>query len=242
MNGAAPAAAFTPAWWRERALRRVRQGIAAVLPALVRRSVRRDLAGTWGVWEAPPPRGGAVLVANHHSWWDGYLAWALAQREGRPFSVLVDTDTIERYPFFSEVGAIEVTAVRRAVRRAADGAWLFVFPEGRLGPEGSLAPFAPGAAAIARLAGVPVVPVVWRVRLRGAQYPEAYVRGGAALPAGADAAAQRRSVAALLQRLDADLAAAPDPEAPLPGYDLWLPGRRSTHQRTERWRGAWGRA
>lgn len=234
-----PERPYTPAWWRARALARVHRGIAWALPALARRSLARDLAGTWGAWESPPPPAGAVVVVNHHSWWDGYLAWLLARREGRPFAVLVDEDTLRRYPFFRHCGAIGVGSLRLAVRRAAAGAWVFVFPEGRLGPERTLAAFAPGAATIARLARVPVLPVAWRVRLRGGQYPEAYLRGGSVLPDGSGADTQRMAVASLLQRLDGDLREASDAEAPLPGYELWLAGRRSTHERASTWRRWW---
>jgi 1-acyl-sn-glycerol-3-phosphate acyltransferase len=228
------------AWWRERALRRVHGGIARALPMLIERALSRDLAGVWGIAEADAPTGGCVVVANHHSWWDGYLAWFLARRARRPFAVLVDRATLQRYPFFEGVGAIDVTSLRAAVRQARSGAWLFVFPEGRLGPAGALAPFAPGAATIARLADVRAVPMAWRVVVRGGQYPEVYVRHGAALPAHAGADAQRDAVAGLLARIDADLQEASEPELSVPGYELWHAGRRSTQERLGGWRRWWG--
>jgi len=228
------------AWWRERALRRVHGGIACVVPSLVERALRRDLAGVWGIEEAAAPASGCVVLANHHSWWDGYLAWFLARRARRRFAVLVDSATLRRYPFFERIGAIDVASLRSAVRQARSGAWLFVFPEGRLGPAGALAPFAPGAASIARLAGVSALPMAWRVVVRGGQHPEVYVRRGGALPADADPEAQRDAVAVLLARIDADLAAASDPELSLPGYELWHAGRRSTQERLGGWRRWWG--
>lgn len=227
-------------WWRERAEARVHAGIAAALPWLVRRALRRDLAGVWGVAEAAAPPSGCVVVANHHSWWDGYLAWSLAAREGKPLGVLVDAATLRRYPFFARLGAIDARAVRRAAERARSGAWLFVFPEGRLGPADRVAPFARGAAVIARLAGVPVVPMAWRVVMRGGQYPEVYVRRGAELAPDATPERQHAAVAALLARIDVDLEAATDAERPLPGYAPWHAGRRSTHDRLDRWRAWWG--
>ena len=226
--------------WRERALQRVHRTIARALPLLVRRSLTRDLAGVWGSWQSAPPPTGAVVVVNHHSWWDGYLAWLVARRVGRPFGVLVDDATLDRYPFFAHVGAIRVSALRSAVRHAAAGAWLFVFPEGRLRPAAALGSFAPGAATIARLAGVPVLPMAWRVRVRGAQYPEAYLRVGTVLDGQVAPEAQHAAVAALLERLDADLDAAEDPETPLVDYELWLAGRLATHERAQRWRRWWG--
>ena len=231
---------YGPAWWRARVLARVQQGIAWYMPQAVRSAVRRDLAGVWHHGAGPPGPGGAVVVANHHSWWDGYLAWLVAARQGRPFAVLVDDATLERYPFFRRVGAVGVGELRAAVRRAAAGDWLFVFPEGRLGPTHELGPFAPGAATIARLAGVPVLPMAWRVVMRGQQYPEVYLRRGAALPAGAGPEAQRSAVAALLDDVDRDLGRAFDAEAPVPGYALLFGGRRSKQERVARWRRWWG--
>jgi len=237
MSSARP---YGPAWWRARALARVEQGIAWYLPHAVRRALRRDLAGIWGREPAASAAGGAVVVVNHHSWWDGYLAWLVAARAQRPFAVLVDDATLERYPFFRRVGAVGVGDLRAAVRRATAGAWLFVFPEGRLGPAHELGPFAPGADAIARMAGVPVQPMAWRVVMRGQQYPEVYLRRGPALPAGAGPDAQRRAVAALIEALDQDLEDAADAEAPVPGYALLYGGRRSSQERVARWRRWWG--
>ena len=234
------ATAYTLPWWRERARSRLHAGIAAVLPWLIQRALRSDLAGVWGVEEASAPSAGCVIVANHHSWWDGYLAWALARRESRPFAILVDAATLRRYPFFERRGAVDARAVRRAAQRARAGAWLFVFPEGRLGPAGHVAPFARGAGVIAGLAEVPIVPMAWRVVVRGGQYPEVYVRRGPALAADAPAERQREAVGALLARIDADLDAASDAERPLFGYAPWHAGQRSTHDRLARWRGWWG--
>ena len=233
-------AAYTLPWWRERARSRLHAAIAAALPWLVQRSLRRDLAGVWGVDEAGAPEGGCVVVANHHSWWDGYLAWYVARRAERPFAVLVDAATLRRYPFFERQGAVDALAVRRAAARARAGAWLFVFPEGRIGPARRVAPFARGAGVIAGLAGVPIVPMAWRVVVRGGQYPEVYVRRGAALADGATPERQRAAVCALLERIDADLDAADDPERPLASYAPWHAGRRSTHERVARWRAWWG--
>lgn len=237
MSSARP---YGPAWWRARALARVEQGIAWYLPHAVRRALRRDLAGIWGCGTGTSGPGGAVVVANHHSWWDGYLAWFVAMHQRRPFAVLVHDATVERYPFFRRVGAVGVGELRAAVRRVAAGAWLFVFPEGRLGPAHELGPFAPGAATIARLAGAPVQPMAWRVVLRGQQYPEVYLRRGPTLVADAGPEAQRAAVAALLGGLDRDLADATDAEAPVPGYTLLYGGRRSSQERVAPWRRWWG--
>lgn len=214
--------------------------VAAFVPGRIDRSLRRGLAGVWGCFEAPPPEGGAVVVANHHAWWDAYLAWAFAVRHGRPSGAIMDDAQLARFRFFRRLGAVPASRPRAAARRAAAGAWLVVFPEGRLRPPGPLGPTRPGAAAVARWAGVPMWPVAFRAVVRGAERPEVYVRAGAPLPAGASAEEAVAALAAVLARVDADVAAATDPEAPLPGYDLWWPGTSSTHQRAAWVARLWG--
>jgi 1-acyl-sn-glycerol-3-phosphate acyltransferase len=214
--------------------------IAAMMPWLMLRSLRQGLAGVWGV-AAPLPTGGAVLIANHHGWWDGYLLWFLSRRWGRRLAILIDERTLERFPFFRRLGGIAPREARRAARRVGAGDWLVVFPEGEITPKGALGAFAPGAQAISRWARAPIVPIGIRVVMRARQRPEAYLRVGATMAAGASTAAQSAEVEALLALLDADLAAATDAEAPLPGYESWLTGAPSTNERAERMRGWWSR-
>ncbi|WP_244940284.1 lysophospholipid acyltransferase family protein [Deinococcus ficus] len=190
----------------------------AMLNASIRRSVRRDLGGVWAA--GPLPAGGAVLAPNHASWWDGYLLRELAAHAGRPVQVLMDAGQYARFPFLRLVGAVPPSGLRTLVGAARAGAWVVVFPEGRIGP-GPLQPLHPGAAWVARTAGVPLVPVAVRVVVRGARWPEAYLRAGAPCePDGLEGA-----LGAVLGELDAALHAA-DPERPLPGYTPITAGRR----------------
>lgn len=214
--------------------------IGAALPWIMRRALRRGLAGIWSHEEVPPPDGGAVVVANHHTWWDAYLAWAVADRYGRPSGAIMDDAQLARFPFFRRVGAVPASRPRAATRRVAAGAWLVVFPEGRLHPPGPLGPTRDGASAVARWARAPVLPVAIRGVLRGAERPEVYLRFGPALPHGVDTERIRADLAALLARLDADIAAATDAEAPVPGYAPWWPPRASGHEQASRWRRWWG--
>jgi 1-acyl-sn-glycerol-3-phosphate acyltransferase len=218
----------------------VEAGIGAVLPFIMRRALRRGLAGVWSLEEAPPPAGGAVVVANHHSWWDAYLAWAVADRYRRPSGAIVNDAQLARFPFFRRVGGVAASEPRAAARRAGAGAWLLVFPEGELRPPGPLGPTRDGAAAIARWARVPVLPLAIRVVMRGRDRPEVYLRFGATLPGGADAATIRGRLVDLMGRLDADLAAASDPETPVPGYAPWWPVADRSDVRLARWRRWWG--
>jgi 1-acyl-sn-glycerol-3-phosphate acyltransferase len=223
-------------WWANAFVRLV----AAFVPGRIHRAFRRGTGGVWGRLEAPPPAGGAVVVANHHSWWDAYLAWGLAVHHGRPSGAVMDDAQLDRFRFFTHLGAVPASRPRAAARHAAAGAWLVVFPEGGLRTSGPLGPTRRGGAAIARWAGVPLWPVAFRAVVRGGEHPELYVRAGDPLPEGTEAAAADAALAALLARLDADLAAAPDPEAPVPGYEAWWRGRGSTHERAGWLARLWG--
>lgn len=230
--------------------RRLRSFVAGVLtvvigwtiPGIVALSLRRGLVGVWARDEGALPDGGAVLAANHHSWWDGYLLYLLAHRRRRPFTVLMNEAQLGRFPFLRRHGAIGAHELRAAMRRLAAGHLVAVFPEAALRPSGPPAPLAPGAAYLAARAGRQLVPVAVRVAVRGQQRPEAFLRFGSALAA--DAPDLERSLAnalgALVGSLDADLAAA-DPEAPPAGYTRWLSGRESRN-RTLAWGvRLWGR-
>ncbi|GGL84335.1 1-acyl-sn-glycerol-3-phosphate acyltransferase [Deinococcus aerolatus] len=187
-----------------------------VLRHSIRRSLRTGLGGVWLRGSLPP--GGAVLAPNHQSWWDGYVMREVAWFAGADFCILTVARQLERFPFLRRVGALEPGRVREAARRARSGAWVTVFPEGAVQPPGGLNTLHPGAAWIARTAGVPLVPVALRVTLRGGQWPEAYLRIGAATTDLAGALAHELSL------LDAELAAS-DPEQPLAGYLRVMAGR-----------------
>ncbi len=215
--------------------------VARFVPARIERSLRHGLAGVWGRFEGPPPEAGAVVVANHHAWWDAYLAWGLAVRHGRPAGAVMDDVQLARFGFFKHLGAIPASRPRAAARHAAAGAWLVVFPEGRLRAPGPLGPTRPGAAAIARWADVPLWPVAFRAVIRGTERPEVYVRAGTPMPPGTSAETAIAALTDVLARLDADLGAAADPEAPLAGYEPWWHGTRSASERAAWVARLWGR-
>ena len=212
---------------RARVRERVVALIAQVLPWIIRRSLRRGLHGVYarGAWDTLP-KGGVLLAANHHSWWDPYLAWFIGQKLKRPLSGLMLPETVARFPFFRRHGALATFEVREALRRLRRGEVLIIFPEGALRAAGQVERLEPGLTFLAERARVPVYPLAVRVVMRGAEHPEAFLLLGEAVsPSGVQAALN-----ALLATLDAELAAA-DPEAPLPGFTLWSGGARSTHER-----------
>ena len=200
--------------------------IAWTLPFLIRRSLKRDLHGVYarGAWDALPA--GALLAANHHTWWDLYLAWLIGQKLGRPLSGLILPETLEQFPFFRQIGAIPTTELREALRRLRRGERLIVFPEGELRAAGQVGRLEPGLAFLASRAPAPVYPVALRAVMRGAQRPEVFIVLGEVVSPGEVAAALNE----LLAGLEAELARA-DPEAPLPGFTCWSGGAASTNER-----------
>jgi len=211
--------------------------------AALRLTVRGGLAGVWVRGELPP--GPVVWAANHHSWWDPFIAGELLAGTGRRMVLLADAANIRRYGFARHVGAIGTDEMRAALAAVRDGAVLVVYPEGRLLPPGHPGPLAPGAAWCARRAPARLCSAAVRVLLRGGQYPEAYVQVGEVGTGGSRAEVTGR----LEERLREDLAgidrlgATADSGQPLPGFTRVVRGRRSWDERVDVARGilAWPR-
>ncbi len=120
--------------------------------------------------EHVPRRGGAVLAANHASYWDfflagrgPYLAW------GRPVRILAK-EALFRAPVFGWVmrraehipvhRGSGAHALATAIERARAGELVLVLPEQTISRSFELLPFKSGAARMAIDARVPLVPVV----------------------------------------------------------------------------------
>jgi 1-acyl-sn-glycerol-3-phosphate acyltransferase len=197
---------------------------------------RRGLRGLWV--DGPVPRGPFVWAANHHSWWDPFLASVVLQRRA---SLIMLQDNLDRFAFLRRLGVFGTAEPAHGLSYLADGRVLVIFPEGELRPAGPLGPTAPGAAWFARRAGVPLYAVASRVLMRGHQAPEAYLTFTEA-PAVTDlrsgATDLAKTLAAALDRLDQRIADT-DPRQPPPGFRLALRGRRSWDERLDtlgRWR------
>ena len=190
-------------------------GFGAYVHWLLRRSFR-------GLWVSPGaafPRSGFVAIANHTSWWDGFVAFAVqrALAPRRPFYVMMSEEGLRRFPFFRYGGAFAVDAssprrARDAILYAADrasrGAGLWIFPQGRLEAPGRALDFARGFAHVARRADVPVVPCAMRYALLDGQRPDAFFDVGSPVYDASQATVEltRGAVAAMLGRLDRDIA------------------------------------
>jgi 1-acyl-sn-glycerol-3-phosphate acyltransferase len=112
------------------------------------------------------PRSPAVLVANHLSWFDPLVlaslvpvspvakdevgTWPVVGRRARALGA----NFVDRYSAHSGVGTL--LRARRALRA---GVSVLNFPEGTTTRGDLVLPFRPGIFGLARLAGVPVVPV-----------------------------------------------------------------------------------
>jgi len=181
---------------------------------LIRRSFARILVRA----EASFPGGGYVAAANHHSWWDGFLALTIhrAFAPERPFNVMMDDEQLRRFPYFRLGGAFSVdarsvraaySAIAYAASCARTGAGLWIFPDGQLHPPLCAPSFSSGFVHAARMAEAPVLPVAMRYLFLGEQRPVAIAALGAPIdphPRTARAAVQER-VTELLASLDEDL-------------------------------------
>ncbi len=126
----------------------------------------------WGLeikgLENIPPQGGAIIAANHTTWFDPI---AIAIALDRPVHFMAKAELFKNPVlrwFFTRVHAFPVRrgvgdrdAIRIAQKRVLGGHLLGIFPEGtRNQGEGDLLPLQGGAALIALKTGVPVIPVV----------------------------------------------------------------------------------
>ncbi len=204
------------------------------MPELAARALSEGLdrlvrGGLRGVWlRGRPPSGPFVWAANHHSWWDPFVAAAVLRRLGQPACLLMRQDNLDQYAFARRLAVFGTGQLRRGLDHLAAGRVLVIYPEAELRPAGPPGPLAGGAAWFARRAGVPLCAVAPRVVLRGHQAPEAYLRL-TAVPSGGDLAQVLQAGVADIDRL----VATSDPRAPLPGFSRVLAGRRSWDERID---------
>ena len=201
---------------------------AAVAGFCLDRLVRRNLRGVWVRGDLPA--GPAVWAANHHSWWDFFVAQAALRAAGRAdVGVLMDSANIGSRRVFGWAGAVGSDRLRAALDVPRSGGVLVVFPEGELRACGPLGPVHPGAAWFARRTDAPLLAVATRVVLRGQQAPEAYLD----LAPVASAARLAPVLAERLAELDGEVSGA-DPAHPIPGFRQVVRGVRSWSERISR--------
>ena len=214
----------------------------AVLRTALRLTVRGGLAGIWVRGQIPA--GPTVLAANHHSWWDPFVAVELVTLARRRATLLMDAGQLRRYRFARRLSVIGTDEPRSGLVVLRDGGVLVLYPEGRLLPAGPPAPLAAGASWFARRAPARLCSAAVRVLLRGGQFGEAYVVLSQIDTTGTREIVTRR----LDDQLRHDLAgldllnATADPRQPLPGWHRAVTGRRSWDEHVDAVSGWCGRA
>ncbi len=192
-----------------------------MLKKVIRSSLRSGLNGVY--LRGDLPQHGGLIAANHHSWWDGYLAAELAWGQSWPFGILMNEKNLARFSFFRVLGVLGSSELRPALRRLQAGEPFFIYPEGDIKPVGPLQTLQKGTGWLAQKAAVPIYPLAVRVVLRGSQLPEAYLwLGHPTLERDLS-----RTLSAMLERLDTELLLH-DPERPLPGFEPLFEHKQNT--------------
>ena len=210
-----------------------RDPIAEVMRQGFHTMVRRGLRGVW--LRGDLPGGPFVWAANHHSWWDPFVADVVLRDAGRRGCLIMLEENRRRFGFVRRLGVFGTNEPRRGLDFLTAGRVLVIYPEGELRPAGPLGPLADGAGWYARRANVPLCAVATRVLLRGQEAPEAYLSTSVVDVVGPNRDVTRRlgeELDRLLSEVD-KLGGVEDPRAPLPGYRLILSGRRSHDERIE---------
>ncbi len=121
-------------------------------------------------FEHVPRRGGAIIAANHSSYWDFFTTGkAPYERVGRPVRILAK-ESLFRAAVFGRImrraGHIPVhrgagaEALTSAVAALEHGELVLVLPEQTIARSFELLPFKTGAARMAIAANVPIVPAI----------------------------------------------------------------------------------
>ena len=74
------------------------------LLAALRMTVRGGLGGVWV--RGRLPAGPVVWAANHHSWWDPFIAGTLLSAAGRRMVLLADVANVRQYQFARRIGVV----------------------------------------------------------------------------------------------------------------------------------------
>lgn len=196
--------------------------------------VRGRLRGVWV--RGALPSGPVVWAANHHSWWDPFVADVLVRAGGRTIGVVMAEDGLNAFRFVRRLGVVGTTEVRAATKLVRDGHVLVVFPESEICPVGPPAALSRGAAWFAERSGAALVAAAVRVTVRGQEAPEAYVTLRPVALDGGSAASTQRLRAALTEELASidQAIASTNPRDPLPGFTEAVRGRRSWDERLAR--------
>ncbi len=215
-------------------------GFDTVFVWYVRGLIARNFAGVLlREGSAFPRSGGYVAVANHHSWWDGFIPYYVhhTARAPQPFALMMSDPELQRFPYFRFGGVFSVDAASPRTARdaimyagslARDGAAVWIFPDGILRPPSTPLRFTSGFVHAARDARAPIVPVAMRFVMLERERPDVFIAVGDAIaPEPRDAQKRSQSaVEALLTAIDADIASGNRSK-----YRTVLTGRKGVDER-----------
>ncbi|MGO3885912.1 MAG: carotenoid biosynthesis protein, partial [Mycetocola sp.] len=165
-------------------MRLAQAGRGPMVRRLLTRSTVRDLRHHLDlIAVSGPVPDRAVVAGTHGSWWDGSIVGFVAHERGIPATLMMGSPQLDRLPFLRALGAVDERELRSLTRRVSgdNTGWAVLFPEGSLHAGRGVGTPGRGAAWAAQTSGAPLVPLAIRVRLRGGQRPEAYLRFGKAL-------------------------------------------------------------
>lgn len=191
-----------------------------------------------------------LYISNHHTWWDGFFAFALNERYlHQDLHLMMGAEQFEKFRFFRKLGVFSVdpssptdaaAAFRYSVRvlRRQGAPSLWIFPAGEMLPYGGEVRYRDGFARIACAAGdVQIVPVAFRATFLKEQHPDVAILFGPPLSC---AGRTPEEVFALgcseLTRLAKDLDGRVA-RGELNDFQVLLPGRVSVSQRFAALRG-----
>jgi len=181
--------------------------------------MRWRLAGVYlaGAPDGLPEGTAVLLVANHVSWWDGFLLREVHRRcaPKAPLYTLMLEEQRARFPFFRWMGAVGIRpgvpasllkAVRflKAARQRNPSLWLSFFPQGRILPSWRRPlDFQPGFRLFARvLEPVVILPVGIHLEMLNTPAPSAFISIGDPLPWAEGQAAMDQVEACVLQEVE----------------------------------------
>lgn len=214
---------------------------------LIERSLRSHFCAVYLRLSAPPDaERGAILFANHHYWWDGYLAYWLVcatwRRDG-----IVWMEQWRRFPPFGVLGAMpfpphqpvrRATTIRRTLKRLQTGnPVLVLFPEGVLHRSEGVLPFGRALHWLAqKMPDLPLIPLAIHIEPRYHQYPCAYLSLGAPFRNNAPESEWLAQARATLEAELASLRASvqtitSDEQHRACGFECLLRGKLSAHER-----------
>lgn len=160
---------------------------------------------------APLPDRPTVFVANHSSWWDGFVAHLVMESHLCYDGCLpMEESNLRRFPSMTRLGAfgLDRENPRQALAALNWAAWwitaapsrgLWIFPQGALRPQDERPlRLEGGAARVAEATGARLVPVACRYEFRDRERPEVFVSLGEGLVPSGDRRETARVLAAAL--------------------------------------------